>query len=324
MGLLTTSLLVLLSLFAASQDAGEQKEQPSREAWVSELFADHPKTRLVDLILPGTHDSGSYEISGASPPAPGAPAAYERVGSIAAKWAKTQDQTLEQQLRGGIRYLDLRVAHFEERLVLVHGLVSCDLDAALAGVHRFAKEHPKEPILLDLQAMPPRSAHSKLHTLLQETVGDQLFKAEGPPSKWTLKELWSRERALICIVGHSDFAARAPEYRSRRLLDSVWTNSREVAALREGLDARLRARDLDGLQCAYLTFTPKTQTIVSGQLFGGAGLRSLSKPLFKLPGEWIPEWLDAGLRPNVVSVDFYEHTDVVDAVISGNERLLER
>ena len=125
-------------------------------------------------------------------------------------------------------------------------------------------------------------------------------------------------------MDHSDFAERAPEYRSRRLLDSVWTNSREVGVLRKGLDARLRARDRDGLQCAYLTFTPKTSTIISGRIFGNTGLRSLSKPLFKLPGEWIPEWLDQGLHPNIVSVDFYEHTDVVGAVVRANQRLLSR
>ena len=322
MGLIATTLLSLLPLISAAQD--DAKTPELREGWVEELFQAQPETRLVDLILPGTHDSGSYAITKASPPAPGAPASYAQVGSIAAKWAKTQDQTLEEQLRGGIRYLDLRVADFEDRLVLVHGLVSCDLDDALAGVRRFTAEHPKEPVLLDLQAMPPRSAHSKLHELLQETLGEHLFRGEGPPAKWTLKELWTSERALICITSYSDFAARAPEYRSRRLLDSVWTNTREVSALREGLDARLRARDLDGLQCAYLTFTPKARTIIAGSVFGGSGLRSLSKPLFKLPGEWIPEWLDAGLRPNVVPVDFCEHTDAVDAVILGNKALLTR
>ncbi len=324
MGLLTNSLLALLALCPAPQDEGEAREQLSREEWVSELYQGRPETRLVDLILPGTHDSGSYEITGSSAPAPGAPDAYKRVGSIAAKWAKTQDQTLEQQLRGGIRYLDLRIAHFEDRLVLVHGLVSCDLDEALAGVMRFAKEHPREPVLLDLQAMPPRSAHSELHELLKGTVGGHLFEGEGPPSKWTLKQLWSAERALICIVDHSDFAGRKPEYRSRKLLDSVWTNSREVPVLRERLDARLRSRDRDGLQCAYLTFTPKLETIVASKLLGNRGLRSLSKPLFKLPGEWIPEWMDEGLRPNIVSVDYYEHTDVVDAVVRANQRLLSR
>ena len=96
--------------------------------------------------------------------------------------------------------------------------------------------------------------------------------------------------------------------------------ARAIAEQRPGSPGvlRRRARALEGaaLQAARAGH--------AACVFGGSGLRSLSKPLFKLPGEWIPEWLDAGLRPNVVSVDFYEHTDVVDAVILGNKALLTR
>ncbi|HIK60135.1 MAG TPA: phosphatidylinositol-specific phospholipase C domain-containing protein [Planctomycetes bacterium] len=324
MGLITTGLLTILSFQGALQGEHERAQETSREAWVAELYAEHSKTRVVDLVLPGTHDSGSYAITASSPPAPGAPEAYSKVGDIASVWSKTQDQTLEAQLRGGVRYLDLRVAHFEDRLVLVHGLVSCDLDEALMGVRRFARDEPREPVLLDLQAMPGVSAHDELHKLLQEILGDHLFAKVASPKKWTLGHLWSAKRALICIVGHSEFAAREPEYRDRRLLDSVWTDSRKVEALRSRLDSRLRGRDRDRFQCAYLTFTPELETIILGGFMRGGGLRSLSQPLFELPGEWIPEWMEEGLRPNVVSVDFYEHTNVVDSVIQANQLLLAR
>ena len=207
MGLIATTLLSLLPLISAAQD--DAKTQELREGWVEELFQAQPETRLVDLILPGTHDSGSYAITKASPPAPGAPASYAQVGLIAAKWAKTQDQTLEEQLRGGIRYLDLRVADFEDRLVLVHGLVSCDLDDALAGVRRFTAEHPKEPILLDLQAMPPRSAHSKLHELLQETLGEGF---DGLPQDVVLGE---------AQVGQGDARHRAQHPSTSLLLNPL-------------------------------------------------------------------------------------------------------
>jgi len=320
MGLLATGLLTILAL----QGEREATQEPTHEGWVAKLYAEHSKTRVVDLVLPGTHDSGSYAITASSPPAPGEPEAYSKVGDIASAWSKTQDRTLEEQLRGGVRYLDLRVAHFEDRLVLVHGLVSCDLDDALMGVHRFARDEPREPVLLDLQAMPGAGAHDKLHKLLQETLGEHLFDKVAPPETWTLGHLWSAKRSLICIVGHPEFAAREPEYRGRRLLDSVWTNSRKVETLRTRLDSSLRGRDRDRFQCAYLTFTPELETIFAGGFSKGGGLRSFSQPLFELPGEWIPEWLEEGLRPNVVSVDFYEHTNIVDSVIQANQRLLTR
>lgn len=322
MGLLSTSLVTLLSFSPALQAGEDDSKQPALTGWVSELYSNHPQTRLVDLVLPGTHDSGSYAITSSSPPAPGAPEVYSKFSRVTAAWAKTQDKTLEQQLNDGVRYLDLRVAKHEDRLVLVHGLVSCTLREALEGVHRFARAHPREPVLLDLQAMPSRAAHDELHALFQEVLGDHLFAGKGPPSEWTLQELWKVKRALIAIVDHANFAAREPEYRSRRCLDSVWTNSRTVEVLRERLDSRLRSRDRDSLQCAYLTFTPELEAIVADQIFGARGLASFSEPLFELPGKWIPRWLDEDLRPNVVSVDFYDRTDVVSAVIAANQRLL--
>lgn len=320
MGLLATGLLTIL----AFQGELEATIEPIHEGWVAKLYAEHSKTRVVDLVLPGTHDSGSYAITASSPPAPGAPEAYSHVGDIASAWSKTQDQTLEEQLRGGVRYLDLRVAQFEDRLVLVHGLVSCDLNEALVGVQRFARDEPREPVILDLQAMPRASAHDELHKLLQKTLGEHLFDKVTPPKRWTLGHLWSAKRSLMCIVGHPGFAAREPEYRGRSVLDSVWTNSRKVETLRTRLDSSLRGRDRDRFQCAYLTFTPELETIIVGGFMKGGGLRSFSRPLLELPGEWIPEWMEEGLRPNVVSVDFYELTNVVGSVIQANQRLLAR
>ncbi|MEO2162362.1 MAG: hypothetical protein ABGY29_07525, partial [bacterium] len=91
MGLITTGLLTILSFQGALQGEHERAQETSREAWVAELYAEHSKTRVVDLILPGTHDSGSYAITASSPPAPGAPEAYSKVGDIASVWSKTQD-----------------------------------------------------------------------------------------------------------------------------------------------------------------------------------------------------------------------------------------
>ena len=93
-----------------------------------------------------------------------------------------------------------------------------------------------------------------------------------------------------------------------------------MKALRSRLDARISRRDRRRFQCAYLTFTPETGTIVRAPF---SGLLALSRPLFKLPGLWIPQWLEKGWRPNVVAVDFYERTDVVAAAIAANRRMIQ-
>ncbi|MAF67638.1 MAG: hypothetical protein CMJ84_18535 [Planctomycetes bacterium] len=314
------SPLLLSLLWLAPLTDGEQPTAPAD--WVSEIHEGYPRTRLVDLVLPGTHDSGSHAITPDSPPAPGEPEFYKHFSALAAAWARTQEHSLSRQLAGGIRYLDLRVALHEGELVLVHGLVSRALAGALEEIRCFALAHPREPVLLDFQAMPRASAHTELDRLLQAHLADQLFEADEPLAEWTLGALWESGRNLIAICDHSGFAAHRPAYLTRSVLDSVWTDSCTIDGLLKRLDARIRSRSRDRLQCAYLTFTPRFETIVSNPTRASRGLDGFSKPLFELPGRWLDRWLDEGLHPNVISVDFYDKTDVVAAAINANRRLL--
>src|SRR3990167_3056746 len=83
--------------------------------WMSRI----PPDRVFNqLIIPGTHDSGTYAISANSNYAltrdDPLPQWYEKISNwfpaifsgIAAGWAKTQPDTILQQLNAGIRYLD--------------------------------------------------------------------------------------------------------------------------------------------------------------------------------------------------------------------------
>jgi hypothetical protein len=301
---------------------GQEKPSaaPDTAAWIGEVFRQRAGTRVVDLILPGSHDAGSFAITKKSKTAPGTPALYARFGSMAAGWSRTQEQDLERQLRGGIRYLDLRIAHVDGQFVLVHGFVSCLLKGALEGVRRFASAHPRELVLLDMQSMPPASTHDALDRLLVGTLEPHLVNLGGEVKSWTLSRVWKAKRNLVVLSRDGSFARRRKAYRNRSDLDSVWANTQDQKTLKARLDERLRRRNRDRFQCAYLTLTPTANTVLAGSLRGVRDLAAFSKPLFRLPGKWIPEWLAAGLHPNVVAVDFYDRTDVVAAVIAANRR----
>ena len=320
--LMAGALALLLSAGLVQGDDEAKGEALEPSDWVSELYEKHPETLLTELVLPGTHDSGSYKITASSPPASDAPALYSHFGALAASWAKTQDLNLNRQLLDGIRYLDLRIDEHEGELVLIHGLVSCPLKPELLGVRDFARKHPREPVILDIQDMPPRSAHDELDGLFIELFSEHLYLSEDAPKTWSLSSLWKSKKSLITLSPDDSFARKGPRYQHRKLLDNVWTNTRDIESLQQGLDARIGSRDRSRLQCAYLTFTPTSSTIARDRLRGGRGLRGLSEKLFKLPGKWLPGWLDEGLHPNIISVDFYDKTDVVEAAIAANRRLL--
>ena len=92
---------------------------------------------LYDLSIPGTHDSATYSTI---------------------LWAKTQDRNLEEQLRDGIRFFDIRV-HSQNQptldMKLQHGKIQLDYISfrdVLNIFKRFLEQHNREFICMSLKS----------------------------------------------------------------------------------------------------------------------------------------------------------------------------
>ena len=72
--------------------------------WMSCIRDD---VRMVDLVIPGSHDSATYSMRG-----------------FAGPFARTQEYDLLAQLACGIRYLDLRVTWSRGRPCIVHNFIT--------------------------------------------------------------------------------------------------------------------------------------------------------------------------------------------------------
>ena len=107
-----------------------------RERWMEDMQERIANTRLVDLRIPGTHQSGSFSCNFHS--------------------AMCQNCDIAQQLHRGVRYLDLRVGfHFrfhsgEGRVG--HGKMSWGtyFEDVIEDVQKFVKDHPKEFLILQI------------------------------------------------------------------------------------------------------------------------------------------------------------------------------
>lgn len=97
------------------------------EKWMSHLNDD---LKLSQIILPGTHDSSAYECN---------------------VLAKCQHMNLEQQLRHGVRFLDIRCRHMNDEFRLFHS--SFDLNKKFADdvvrtCVNFLRANPTETVLM--------------------------------------------------------------------------------------------------------------------------------------------------------------------------------
>ena len=176
-------LVTVLGLVAAcgqqpAQPQGDPQSEPGSARWMETTFADHSDRTLGQMLIPGTHDSGTSQIR-VTPPCTkeliaGQPTTF-KIGSdmdpcVVAGLARSQDQNFDGQLRGGVRYLDMRVGVPADQLipatptpspqpedplsvplVLQHSFVSQPLNEGLTQILEFVAKHPREQIILDFQ-----------------------------------------------------------------------------------------------------------------------------------------------------------------------------
>ncbi|MFG2191733.1 phosphatidylinositol-specific phospholipase C [Streptomyces sp. NPDC048639] len=104
-------------------------ERASNPDWMGGL---PDGTALTDLSIPGTHDTMARAVT---------------------PIAETQESDLPQQLRSGIRALDIRLRHIGDVFTIHHGVVylNKNFTDVLRETTDFLKEHPRETVLMRLQ-----------------------------------------------------------------------------------------------------------------------------------------------------------------------------
>lgn len=120
-------------------------------SWMSSL---DPARRLKDVLLPGSHDAGSYGINIRSPVnRHDNPATWLTVGKIApcigVNFSKTQNLDLVDQFKHGVRYFDIRVAEEHGMYYFTHGLLGLAYLPELKKLLDYSAQCPYEVIVLD-------------------------------------------------------------------------------------------------------------------------------------------------------------------------------
>lgn len=124
--------------------------------WMSlKLSPANKAVPMNQLCLPGTHDSAAYTFD-TSPTLP-ANVNLRRlcrwvpfVLPIVKKWSQTQRSTVLQQLRDGVRYIDLRVSFLDNAYWCSHTIATVPLQTVLDDMVTFASEEPAEVVVCDI------------------------------------------------------------------------------------------------------------------------------------------------------------------------------
>lgn len=305
------------------------QDEPAR--WMSCFYRDGLADRLTlkDLCLPASHDSGAYRVLGF-------------FNKATAPWVVTQDLSLGDQLRAGVRVLDLRVKkvsakeakknRIEAGYYIHHGgYLTIPLSKALEDLAGyFASEDARNETLLCEFSHFHEFEEGELEPMIDElekSLGDHLFVNETGES--LMKLPLSNYRGKIVALIDAKIKSRPGFYElggeGALEFGGSYANSDEVDEMISNQAGKFsKFDDEDALFTTSWTLTPQ---------YGGGSLprsvRAMTKEAHaKLVGSFLDEKLpfgqlnEAGRIVNVINLDFYE--EVSDEALRLCERVMSR
>ncbi|KAG5674437.1 hypothetical protein PVAND_004408 [Polypedilum vanderplanki] len=226
---------------------------------------------IINLAIPGSHDSCAYAVTKRSKIAPDAEKIVKRlyrfIPCIVRRWAKTQKYSLYEQLENGIRYFDLRVAYNskDDRIYFTHGVYCEEIIYPFEELFNFLSKHPKEFVILDFQHFYQFSHqhHEQLTNCLLKNFSTMIYERYlhlDDFSSLTLSKALYLHKQIIIIYRHHSYIDKIffPSY----YFVNPWPQTTKVALLERFLDDRLQLRSSQQGYCSQFVLTPTTPFIL--------------------------------------------------------------
>ena len=183
--------------------------------WMADIDESIKDRRLLDVVLPGSHDSGTFSINHNSGWASlvdkedwqwvqDLDAPIDNLDRrIASLWARTQSRTFKQQLDSGICYFDVRFLYNDAdmKFYVHHTLIGPESEIVFNDIATFLNnpDHKKEIIILDLTHWKnmDETRHKEFTGRIYALFGDKMISRHD----WDLPlgEIWAKDKQLIVI-----------------------------------------------------------------------------------------------------------------------------
>ncbi|AQR64020.1 hypothetical protein BXU06_02300 [Aquaspirillum sp. LM1] len=297
--------------------------------WMGELATVIGNTPLKELVLPGTHDSGSYACSATSTLAPkqdipewvnaiyGIPLVGLGVMDVIARWAKAQGKNIAGQLAGGIRYLDLRVVRTGKQYDTCHSLYGASMNEVIHQTKTFLAQHPKELVILDFSHLYNMDSLNDQIPLIQQLIdafGSKMAPNSMGPDN-TLNDFWKKGYQVIALYDNADAVNQYPQLWSQSQISSPWPDTTHLDTLKRKMDDNLRQRNVNTLFVLQGLLTPDGDMIAKGLVpftSDPSSLENLAKTVTPDVTTWLEDW--ASQNQNIAIVDWFNLANYVGTI----------
>ncbi|XP_063057609.1 PI-PLC X domain-containing protein 1 [Engraulis encrasicolus] len=299
--------------------------------WMSTLSEKLWDIPLTNLAIPGSHDTMSYCLDTSSPLVRSESDTFRVLDGlfycftrpVIYRWATTQEKGVIEQLKEGIRYFDLRIAHKPrdktDDLYFTHVIYTyVTVMETLQEMSSWLDAHPKEVVILALRHF--EGLNEKLHEAfiysLKRTFASKL--CPRTESTLTLRRLWSLKHQVI--LSYDDQAA-ARHDDLWPAIPYLWANKPSAEGLIHYLEWQKSLGRPDGFFVAGLNLTADRCFITSHLK---ESLRSLSLANWVEVREWLGVQRPGQERSclNIIAGDFVGLIPFCSQIIALNEKLI--
>jgi hypothetical protein len=318
-----TVAALAVSLGLAWPGAAARAEGDSHGSWMARHKELMRNLAVNQVALLGSHDAVSHSIHEGAKPAKGylthTGHHLSRHASAADLLsARCQSASIGEQLRHGVRYLDLRIAHQDHEYWGMHMWLSttpCFGERGFLGeIKSFLADHPDEVVLLLAQhlysehgPMTPEEADAFYRKAEKDL--EPLLIPRDDFSRLTFGEIW-RGRGRIILIAGAELSTDAllaahPNLWNGRDLDSQWMDQPSPVKLMAELD-RVIAEWRDGKSARKLRHLQAMTTC-------GHKIESAATTAALLREKLAADWKTAPI--SVVQVDDSVHSDLMQILI---------
>ncbi len=201
------------------EDGSDWTVVDEKENWMALLRDEIGDVRIGDLILPGSHDTGSYGINSNSTLVDYRNIARAFPIEFIINWSRTHTHDIATQLRQGFRQLDLRIADLQKvggDFHWYHVLSGDDITEGLDQISDFSETHPGEVLILYFQHFTavndrthsnqdiPIDRKRALSARILSELGSRMIPRGQLGNSPTINTLLATGRSIMAIMADDD------------------------------------------------------------------------------------------------------------------------
>ena len=300
----------------------------SPAAWMGSISTEIASMRLDELLLPGTHDSGSYRLDDRLVPDQGLNPSIRRVVQVlrtlhapfpyefVKKWALAQSMDISGQLEHGIRFLDLRPVFDQNVWKTAHTLIGDDLDAIFGQIASFASKYPSEVIVVQLSNVIGGSLRDR-HDLLasiERKLADCIYSRSSDGFVLTYQEMIQQNKRVVVAGSHLPISNHSGIWPAS-IFEGEYTNQDSLEQMFSRNAEKIRSYGGDGrLFQLYWTLTAQSIDIEKSLLIPIHHPSSLNElaSIANLQFHYFSNSFKNRYRlGNILLMDFFEMTNLV-------------